>query len=83
MKKTTLILITLFSFGAISAQTKVQTPDQVYGELFKYVQVSKNFPDGKNYVDCVPKRDQKEIVKYYLAIKKKQEIKFSLKLFVK
>ena len=83
MKKTTLILITLFSFGAISAQTKVQTPDQVYGELFKDVQMSKIFPDGKTFVDCVPKKDPKDIVKDYLAIKKNPAIRFSLELFVK
>src|SRR6188474_593798 len=83
MKKTTLILIALFSFGAISAQTKVQTPDQVYGELFKDVQMSKIFPDGKTFVDCVPKRDPKEIVKDYLAIKRNTAVRFSLELFVK
>jgi alpha,alpha-trehalase len=83
MKKTTLILITLFSFGAISAQTNVQTPDQVYGELFKDVQMSKIFPDGKTFVDCMPKRDPKDIVKDYLAVKKNPAIRFSLELFVK
>src|SRR6188474_1300077 len=83
MKKTTLILITLFSIGLIQAQTKVQTPDQVYGELFKDVQMSRIFPDGKTFVDCVPKRDPKDIVKDYLAIKKNPAIKFSLELFVK
>ena len=83
MNRTTLILITLFLFGATSAQTKVQTPDQVYGELFKDVQLSKIFPDGKTFVDCVPKRDPKDIVKDYLAIKKNPAIKFSLELFVK
>src|SRR5215204_1053346 len=83
MKKTTLILITLFSFGVIPAQTKVQTPDQVYGELFKDVQMSKIFPDGKTFVDCVAKKDPKDIVKDYLAIKKNPAIRFSLELFVK
>src|SRR5213075_1983142 len=83
MKKTTLILITLFSLAVISAQTKVQTPDQVYGELFKDVQMSKIFPDGKTFVDCIPKRDPKEIVKDYPAAKKNPAIKFSLDLFVK
>src|SRR6187200_108257 len=83
MKKTTLILITLFYFGAISAQTNVQTPDQVYGELFKDVQMSKIFPDGKTFVDCMPKRDPKDIVKDYLAVKKNSAIRFSLELFVK
>ncbi len=59
----------LLSFQA-SQHKQVQTPDQVYGELFKDVQMSKIFPDGKTFVDCMPKRDPKEIVKDYLAIKK-------------
>jgi len=83
MKKTTLILIALLFFRTISAQTKVQTPDQVYGELFKDVQMSKIFPDGKTFVDCIPKKDPKDIVKDYLAVKKNPAIKFSLELFVK
>ncbi|HEX6846521.1 MAG TPA: alpha,alpha-trehalase TreF [Chitinophagaceae bacterium] len=83
MKKTTLILIVLLSSGIIPAQTNVETPDQVYGELFRDVQMSKIFPDGKTFVDCIPKRDPKDIVKDYLAIKKNPAIKFSLELFVK
>src|SRR6187401_3043752 len=83
MKKTILILFFAFSFGLIQAQTKVQTPDLVYGELFKDVQMSKIFPDGKTFVDCVPKKDPKEIVKDYLAIKKNPAVRFSLELFVK
>ena len=83
MKKTTLLLITLFSFGSFSAQTKVQTPEKIYGELFKDVQMSRIFPDGKTFVDCIPKRDPKEIVKDYLAVKRNPAIKFSLELFVK
>src|SRR5688572_31671944 len=83
MKKATLILLLVISFGLVQAQTKVQTPDLVYGELFKDVQMSRIFPDGKTFVDCVPKRDPKEIVKDYLAIKKNPAIRFSLELFVK
>src|SRR6188768_1352906 len=83
MKKATLILLLIFSFELVHTQTKVQTPDHVYGELFKDVQMSKIFSDGKIFVDCVPKRDPKEIVKDYLAIKKNPAIRFSLELFVK
>ncbi|HEX6847589.1 MAG TPA: alpha,alpha-trehalase, partial [Chitinophagaceae bacterium] len=83
MKKAIPIILALYCFGTISAQTKVQTPDQVYGELFKDVQLSMIFPDGKTFVDCIPKRDPKDIVKDYLAIKKNPAIKFSLELFVK
>jgi len=83
MKNTKLFLITVFSFQVISAQIKVKTPDQVYGELFRDVQMSRIFPDGKTFVDCVPKRDPKEIVKNYLAVKKNPAVRFSLELFVK
>ena len=83
MKKTTLILIIIFFVGSLRAQQKVQTPDQLYGELFKDVQMARIFPDGKTFVDCVPKRNPKDIVKDYLAIKKNPAIKFSLELFVK
>ena len=83
MKIAALSLITLFTIGSLFAQTKVQTPDQVYGELFKEVQMSRIFPDGKTFVDCIPKKDPKEIVKDYLRIKNNPAIKFSLELFVK
>lgn len=61
---------------------KVQTPDQVYGVLFKDVQMAKIFPDGKTFVDCVPKKDPKLIVKDYLAAKNNPALRFSLQLFV-
>ena len=83
MKKATLILTSLFFLQLLTAQTKVETPDQIYGELFNDVQMSRIFPDGKTFVDCVPKRDPKEIVKDYLATKKNPALKFSLELFVK
>lgn len=61
---------------------KIQTPDQVYGQLFKDVQMAKIFPDGKTFVDCIPKKNPKEIVKEYLAAKNNPALRFSLKLFV-
>src|SRR5688500_5340080 len=83
MKKATLLLITLSILQLLPAQPQAHTPAQVYRELFKDVQMSRVFPDGKTFVDCVPKRDPKEIVKDYLAIKKNPAIRFSLELFVK
>jgi alpha,alpha-trehalase len=65
-----------------SPAQKVQTPDQIYGALFKDVQMARIFPDGKTFVDCVPRRNPKDIVKDYLAVKNNPVIKFSLKLFV-
>ena len=69
----------------VSALAKAQhplTPDQVYGELFRDVQMSGIFPDSKTFVDCIPKRDPKAIVKDYKAVKSNPKLRFSLKLFV-
>ena len=81
MKKIFFLPFFIFLLFQLSAQN-VQTPDQVYGVLFTDVQMSKIFPDGKTFVDCVPKRNPKDIVKDYLAIKNNPAIKFGLKLFV-
>src|SRR3990170_304027 len=74
------IFMSLFFLQSFSQ--KVQTPDQIYGALFKDVQMAQIFPDGKTFVDCVPKKDPKEIVKEYLAAKNNPALRFSLKLFV-
>lgn len=67
----------------LSAQNnKPATPDQLYGQLFRDVQLSRIFPDGKTFVDCIPKKDPAEIVRNYLAIKKNPAIRFSLQMFV-
>ncbi|MBC6490870.1 alpha,alpha-trehalase TreA [Flavihumibacter stibioxidans] len=58
------------------------TPDIIYGELFRDVQEARIFPDGKTFVDCVPKREPAEIVKEYLSIKNNPAIKFALEIFV-
>jgi alpha,alpha-trehalase len=81
MKKIFFLPFFFFLLLQLTAQN-VQTPDQVYGALFTDVQMSKIFPDGKTFVDCVPKRNPKDIVKDYLAVKNNPAIKFSLKLFV-
>ena len=81
MKKLALPLLAIISFLQAATQ-EVKTPDQVYGELFRDVQMSKIFPDGKTFVDCVPKRSPKAIVKDYLAVKNNPALRFSLQLFV-
>ena len=66
----------------ISVAQSVKTPDEIYGELFKDVQLSQIFPDNKTFVDCIPKRDPAAIVKDYKDIKANPAIRFSLKMFV-
>jgi len=55
-------LISLFAFVFainISAQKTVQTPAEIYQELFTDVQMNHIFPDSKTFPDCIPKRNPK------------------------
>jgi alpha,alpha-trehalase len=56
------------------------SPDNLYGELFKEVQLKHVFPDTKTFVDCVPKIPPEEIVKLYQE--KKNSSDFDLSKFV-
>ena len=79
-------LISLFAFGFtinISAQKTVQTPAEIYQELFTDVQMNHIFPDSKTFPDCIPKRNPKDILKDYRAIRNNPAVKFSLEMFVK
>jgi alpha,alpha-trehalase len=55
------------------------TPDKIYGDLFIEVQMQKIFPDGKTFVDCIPKRKATDIM-YDYGIQKGPN--FNLKKFV-
>ena len=54
-------------------------PDKLYGQLFIDVQLGKIFPDGKTFVDCVPKRKVGDIMYDYGMMKGP---KFDVKKFV-
>jgi len=43
----------------------MQTPDELYGQLFKDIQLKKIFADNKTFVDCIPKRKPKDILADY------------------
>ena len=82
MKKQ-LILLTGFVFYlviSVAQTTLPATPDKIYGDLFRDVQMNKVFPDGKTFVDCIPKRNPKNIVTDYNE--QKGNAKFDLKQFV-
>ena len=81
MRKLNLMMLSILISRAVFAQQPLP-PDKIYGQLFTDVQMSKIFPDGKTFVDCIPKRDPKNIVADYLKIKNNPAIRFSLKLFV-
>jgi alpha,alpha-trehalase len=82
MKKYLSLLLAYVVALTISAQQTVQTPAEIYGELFTDVQMRHIFPDSKTFPDCVPKRDPKQVVKDYLAMKNNPAIRFRLDEFV-
>ncbi|MEL6274516.1 MAG: alpha,alpha-trehalase TreF [Bacteroidota bacterium] len=55
-------------------------PDLLFGELFERVQMERIFPDGKTFVDCIPKRSPEEIMAAYENAKHQPE--FQLRAFV-
>ena len=56
--------------GTLEAQNP-KSPDLLYGELFKSVQMNRIFPDNKTFADAVPKADPAQILKDYAVAKAK------------
>ena len=78
MKKLVVLLFSaLLSIPAFTQETA--TPDKIYGDLFKAVQLARIFPDNKTFVDCVPKRKPVDIMYDYGLMKGP---KMDLKKFV-
>jgi alpha,alpha-trehalase len=75
-----LIYGSLLIFSSIpSMSQQPPTPDKIYGDLFVDVQIQRIFPDGKTFVDCVPKRKPADIM-YDFGLQKGPN--FNLKKFV-
>lgn len=79
MNKRFILVIAGFIFFIENQGQKVFTPDQIFAQLFHDVQMAKVFPDGKTFVDCVPKRSPKDIMYDYGMMKGPN---FNLKKFV-
>lgn len=60
------LTVALFAAPPLPAQT---APAQLYGDLFVAVQTQKLFPDGKTFVDAVPKRAPEAILADYRNIR--------------
>ena len=60
--------------------TKLATPAELYGELFQRVQLERVYPDGKTFVDAVPRTTPAEILERYH--KSRAQPQFDLKRFV-
>lgn len=57
------------------------SPDQLFGDLFRDVQLSHVFSDSKTFVDCVPKLLPADLIALYEAEKTKPD--FDLETFVR
>lgn len=56
-------LMSLLTLGnSVWAQS---SPDELYGELFRRVQLEKLFPDGKTFVDATPRSEPEAIMAAY------------------
>ena len=72
--------VLLAGAAVASAQEAVPTPADVYGELFKQVQLEAVFPDSKAFVDALPNRPPEQILSEYHQLRKQPG--FDLKKFV-
>src|ERR1700730_18479162 len=70
----------VFSLSFGQPVQSVLPPDKIYGAFFRDVHLSRVFPDGKTFVDCIPRRKPAEIVSDDEAMKGRSG--FSLKKFV-
>jgi alpha,alpha-trehalase len=75
------ILIGFLFLAIFSVAQSPSTPDKIYDDLFKDIQMAKIYPDGKTFVDLVPKRSPQAIMAEYKKIKKEPPVDFSLKKF--
>ena len=60
----------------------MQTPGELYGNLFKDVQLKKIFPDNKTFVDCVPKHEPGVVVADYEKLRATDPSNEDIKQFV-
>src|SRR6187549_69226 len=79
MKRFSLLVSFCIYISFCLAQTTA-TPDKLWGQLFKDVQMKRVFPDNKTFVDCTPKYEPSVILKKYTTEKVKKG--FDLKTFV-
>lgn len=79
MKRVLIICLAFWPTFLMAQQKEILTPDIIYGDLFIQVQMQRVFPDGKTFVDCIPKRKVADIMYDYGLLKGPS---FDLKKFV-
>jgi len=82
MKRLFLLSVIGFFYLCAFSQETLLAPDKIYGQLFRDVQLKAVFPDGKTFVDCIPKINPEEINKNYTLIPRDSVSKIRLEDFV-
>jgi alpha,alpha-trehalase len=63
--KIRVISLIVASVIATGAGAQVETPSQLYGQLFEDVQTQRVFPDGKTFVDAIPRDAPATVMQRY------------------
>ncbi len=70
----------LLSLAQTANAAEVQTPAQIYGELFERVQIERVYPDSKSFVDALPVSAPEQVLAAYR--KERGQAGFDLRKFV-
>jgi alpha,alpha-trehalase len=62
------IIFLFIPFGIYSQQT-VASPAQLYGDLFREVQMARIFPDSKQFANAEPRQLPQEIFNKYIQLR--------------
>ncbi|MBA4166137.1 MAG: alpha,alpha-trehalase TreA [Chitinophagaceae bacterium] len=74
------LLLALLAASCLQIIAQTPTPDKLWGQLFKDVQLKRVFADNKTFVDCTPKYGPANILGKYA--KQKNQPDFDLKDFI-
>src|SRR5687767_5402405 len=75
-----LSILLLVSLAQAAHAADVQTPAQIYGELFERVQLERVYPDSKSFVDALPVGAPEQVLAAYR--KERARPGFDLRKFV-
>jgi alpha,alpha-trehalase len=73
-------LALLFLVAAAAGAANVQSPAEIYGELFERVQLDHVYPDSKNFVDALPVSAPEQVLAEYRQARSRPD--FDLRKFV-
>jgi len=80
MKPIPFLALLFLVAAAAAGAANVQTPAEIYGELFERVQLDHVYPDSKNFVDALPVSAPEQVLAEYRQARSRPD--FDLRKFV-